>query len=100
MTNSKGSASPLPLALSLCSGVGLKQFGKRNKSIEGQKRINQNLDCLFKIDFKRHETYKMIVYLQKQLKYTGTRSVPKSIEDQMRENETTLDKLFTELKST
>lgn len=67
------------------------------KTCEEEKKINQKLDCMLKVDFKRKKMYETIEDLHKQLKYPG--STCRHIEDQIRENETALDKLFTELKS-
>ncbi len=63
---------------------------RNHKTTEEEKKISQNLDCMLKLDFKRSETYKKIEDLHKQPKYTG----------EIRENDTALHKLFTELKST
>lgn len=67
------------------------------KTSEEEKKNNQKLDCLLKVDFKRKKIYETIEDLHKQLKYPGSKC--RHIEDQIKENETALDKLFTELKS-
>lgn len=70
---------------------------KYQKISEKEKTINQHLDHLSQVDFKRKSTYENIEYLHKQLKCRGTNR--HFIEEQITENEATLDKLFTQLKS-
>ena len=69
-----------------------------HSTTEEEKKISWHLDSMLKVDFKRNKIYREIENLHEQLKHPGIKNIC-PIENQIRENETTLDKSFTELKS-